>query len=273
MKFTKMNEPIRVCVGGATGWAGSVLAKSILKETDLEMVSAISRSNAGENLVDILQTGSGDIPIFASAAEAMNIVGDVYVEYTKPDVAKNNIITALNNGFHVVIGTSGLTEYDYEEIDQLATQLHRGVLAVGNFAITVVLLQKFSEIAAKYIPSWEIIDYAHAGKVDTPSGTVRELVYKLGQIRASKLEVPIHKITGPKETRGANMNGSQVHSVRLPGHVIGVETIFGQKDEKLTIRHDAGASAEPYVEGALLAIRKVGTLSGLHRGLDTVMDF
>ena len=65
----------------------------------------------------------------------------------------------------------------------------------------------------------------------------------------------------------------QVHSVRLPGHVISIEAIFGLKDEKLTIRHDAGASAEPYVKGALLAIEKVATFKGLKRGLDAVLDF
>jgi 4-hydroxy-tetrahydrodipicolinate reductase len=64
-----------------------------------------------------------------------------------------------------------------------------------------------------------------------------------------------------------------VHAVRLPGHVLGIEAIFGMPDEKLILRHDAGNSAEPYVKGAILAIEKVSTFKGLKRGLDAVMDF
>ena len=77
---------------------------------------------------------------------------------------------------------------------------------------------------------------------------------------------------GERAARGATVSGTQVHSVRLPGYVIGVEVVFGMPDQRLSLRHDAGSSAKPYVDGALLAIRKVGTLVGLHRGLDTVLE-
>lgn len=100
-----------------------------------------------------------------------------------------------------------------------------GVLAVGNFALTVVLLQKFAEMAAAHIPHWEIIDYANSSKIDAPSGTVRELCHRLGSIRESTLDVPIEDTQGVQATRGARLNGSQVHAIRLPGHVIGAEVI------------------------------------------------
>ncbi|MBV9788409.1 MAG: 4-hydroxy-tetrahydrodipicolinate reductase, partial [Chloroflexi bacterium] len=144
--------------------------------------------------------------------------------------------------------------------------------AVGNFALTVVLLQKFAEIAARYIPQWEIIDYAHDDKKDAPSGTARELAARLSAIRDSELTVPLEAVQGLVATRGARLAGSQVHSIRLPGYTISAEIIFGMPDQKLTIRHDAGSSAQPYVDGALLAIRKVSSLAGLHRGLDSVLD-
>jgi 4-hydroxy-tetrahydrodipicolinate reductase len=144
---------------------------------------------------------------------------------------------------------------------------------VGNFALTVVLLQKFAEMAAKYIPHWEIIDYASSGKVDVPSGTARELANRLSKVRESQLDVPLEAISGPVETRGARMQGTQVHSLRLPGYVISIDAVFGMPDQKLILRHESGNSAEPYVNGALLAIREVGKLVGLHRGLDSVMDF
>jgi 4-hydroxy-tetrahydrodipicolinate reductase len=85
--------------------------------------------------------------------------------------------------------------------------------------------------------------------------------------------LPVDRTVGEREARGATLGGTQVHSVRLPGFVISTEVIFGLPDQRLSIRHDAGASARPYVDGALLAIRRVSSLVGLHRGLDAVLDF
>ena len=119
----------------------------------------------------------------------------------------------------------------------------------------------------------EIIDYASAGKKDAPSGTARELAYRLSQIQPPQITVPIDKTQGPIESRGVTLNGVQVHSVRLPGHIISAEVLFGDLDQRLSIRYDAGSSADVYVEGALLAIRKVGSFTGLKRGLDSVMEF
>jgi len=263
---------IRVCLAGATGWAGSALARSIAQAVDIELVAAVSRTQAKRILGDVLSEPRLKCPIYATAQEALAQPCDVFVEFTLPEVAKANSIAALQHGAHVVIGTSGLSDADYADIAKVADQRQRGVLAVGNFALTVVLLQKFAEIAAKHIPQWEIIDYASAGKKDTPSGTVRELAARLSSVRASELTVPLDQTQGVVETRGARLNGSQVHSIRLPGYTISAEIIFGLHDQQLTLRHDSGSSAQPYVDGALLAIRKVNSIAGLRRGLDSVLD-
>ena len=264
---------IKVCLAGATGWAGSSLAAGVFAANDMKLVGAVSRSRAGQSLGESLNIAGLSVPVSGSVEEVLKIPCDVFVEYTRPDVAKHHILMALEAGAHVVVGTSGLTDEDYADIDGIAQSEGRGVLAVGNFALTVVLLQKFAEIAAAHIPHWEIIDYAHSGKIDAPSGTVRELSHRLGRVRASTLDVPIAETRGERAARGARLNGSQVHAIRLPGHVIGAEVIFGMPDQKLVIRHEAGASSQPYVDGALLAIRKVGTFIGLKRGLDSIMDF
>ena len=263
---------IRVCLAGATGWAGSALARGIAQSNDIEIVSAVSRTHAGHILGDVLAEPRLTCPVYAAGQEALAHPCDVFVEYTKPDVAKANILLALERQAHVVVGTSGLTDADYTDIATAADRHQRGVLAVGNFALTVVLLQKFAAMAAKYIPHWEIIDYAHDDKQDAPSGTARELAFRLSQIRPSALTVPLEQTQGVVETRGARIAGSQIHSIRLPGFSISAEIIFGMPDQKLTIRHDSGSSAEPYVDGALLAIRKVSSFVGLRRGLDSVLD-
>ncbi|AOZ07704.1 4-hydroxy-tetrahydrodipicolinate reductase [Cupriavidus malaysiensis] len=267
-----MNPRIRVAVGGVTGWAGSELARGVAHAPDMQLVAGLSRGAAGQPLAQL--TGHADTP--GVAAASIDVLAqtpcDVYVEYTKPAVAKHNILQALRHGAHVVVGTSGLSDQDYAEIDAAAHQAGRGVLACGNFAITVVLLQKFAEMAARHLDQWEIIDYAKAGKVDAPSGTVRELAYRLGQVRQPELTVPLDKVNGPVETRGASLSGTQVHAVRLPGYQLGVEVIFGADGQRLHLRHEAGDGSRPYVSGALLAIRKVHTLRGVVRGLDRVME-
>lgn len=264
---------LRVIVAGATGWAGSALARGIARCDDIKLVAAVSRSHAGLNLGDVLGEPRLDTPIESSAAAALAAGCDVFVEYTKPDVAKGNVLAALAAGAHVVVGTSGLTDDDYAQIDAAARERGRGVLACGNFAITAVLAMKFAEIAARYVDHFEVIDYAHAGKVDAPSGTARELAFRLGRVKQPKLDVPLDQVRGPRDTRGATLGGVQVHSVRAPGYVLSVEAIFGAPGQRLHIRHDSGESAEPYVDGALLAIREVGRLVGVHRGLDSVMTW
>ncbi|MFT4802243.1 MAG: 4-hydroxy-tetrahydrodipicolinate reductase [Flavobacteriaceae bacterium] len=265
---------IKVFIAGGTGWAGSALSKGVFNNQNMKLVGALSRKHKGKNLAKILNLSSSNIPIYDDIETALKEIDfDVLVDYTKPNIAKKNILSALKKGKKVVIGTSGLTEKDYSEIEKTANENNSSVLAVGNFAITVVLLQKFSEMAAKYIPNFEIIDYTHEDKVDVPSGTARELAYRLSKVQKPNKFVTEDELIGDKSSRGANLNDVQVHSVRLPGHVISIETIFGLKDEKLSIRHDSGASAEPYVKGGLLAIEKVGTFKGLKRGLDSVMEF
>lgn len=264
---------LRVCLAGATGWAGSALASHIARSEDIVLSAAVSRTHAGRGLGDVLAEPRLTYPVYATAREALTHPCDVFFDYTQPEVAKTNCLAALERGVNVVIGTSGLTDDDYAELAAVAETRGRAVLAVGNFALTAVLLQKFAEMAARLIPQWEIIDYANDAKRDAPSGTARQLAARLAGIRPSELTVPLEQTQGVVETRGARLAGSQVHSIRLPGYVISVEILFGMTDQRLSIRHDSGTSAEPYVDGALLAIRKVGSFVGLRRGLDAVLDF
>lgn len=110
----------RVCLAGATGWAGSELARGIARADDVALVAAVSRTHAGRVLGEVLGEPGLACPVYASAAEALARPCDVFVEYTKPDTAKANVLAALENGAHVVVGTSGLTDEDYAEIDAAA---------------------------------------------------------------------------------------------------------------------------------------------------------
>jgi 4-hydroxy-tetrahydrodipicolinate reductase len=263
---------LKVCVAGATGWVGKPLCLAVAAADDLSLVGAVSRTHQGRGLRDAFGESNLELRISGSVAEALAARTDVLVDYTKADAVKANVLTAIREGVHVVVGSSGLTDEDYLEIDRAAAETQVGVIAAGNFAITAVLLQRFACEAARYVSQWEIVEYASDAKRDAPSGTARELAFRLAEVGRPEVTHPVGETVGERDSRGATLNGTQVHSLRLPGYVIGVEAIFGAPDERLTIRHDAGSGAGPYIAGTLLAIRKVRDHAGLVRGLDKIMS-
>jgi 4-hydroxy-tetrahydrodipicolinate reductase len=234
-------------------------------------VGALARRSAGPDIGVALGQPEVGLKIAQSLEDVLPAAPDVLIDYTRPDGVKARILDALDHGVRVVVGTSGLTAADYEDLARKAVERRLGVIAAGNFSITAALAKHFALIAARYLPSWEIIDYAQADKVDSPSGTTRELAEELAQVAQNRLALPIAQTHGSHEARGATIGNTQVHSIRLPSYVIAFETIFGLPDERLTIRHDAGAGAEPYVGGTLLAAEKVMAVTGLVRGLDRLL--
>jgi len=184
---------------------------------------------------------------------------------------KPNTLEAIEAGVAVVIGSSGLSASDFEEIDAAARARGLGVVASGNFSITAAMCQATALLTARHLAHWEIIDYASATKPDVPSGTSRELAERLEEVRRPEPGYPIQELEGPQEARGATVGGTQIHSMRLPGFVVSTEIVFGLANERLVIRHDAGGTPEPYVEGTLLAVRKVREVVGVVRGLDTLL--
>jgi 4-hydroxy-tetrahydrodipicolinate reductase len=195
----------------------------------------------------------------------------VLVDYTHATAVKNNVVAALERGVAVVVGSSGLTAADYDEIDALARARGVGVIASGNFSLTAALVLRFALEAAQQLDEWEVIDYASASKQDAPSGTARELAERLHDVRAPRIRVPIDEVHGAREARGAAVAGTQVHSLRLPSFVVSTEVVFAAAGERLSLRHDAGETPEPYVAGTLLAVRSVPGRVGLTRGLDSLL--
>jgi 4-hydroxy-tetrahydrodipicolinate reductase len=265
---------IRITLVGATGWVGKELVRAIAKTNDMTIVAAVSRTGAGKDVGEVAGLQPSGIKISGSLAEALNILSDVVIDYTKPNVVKGHVLESLAQGRHVVVGTSGLSDEDYSEIATSARRASRSVLAAGNFSITATLMRRFALEAARYVPDVEVIDYAGPSKADTPSGTARELAELLGEIRKPSTAKPISELTGVKETRGGSIgspNPIQIHSLRMPSFVLSCEVIFGADNERLAIRHDSGASAAPYVSGTLFAVRSVTRFVGLKRGLDSIL--
>ena len=261
---------IGVCIAGATGWAGRALVDGVLAADDLVLRSAVARATAGVDLGTALGRERLGIPVFATVAEALDGV-DVLIEYTSHATVKANTLAAIQHGVGVVIGSSGPTAVDYDEIDATARARGVGVISSGNFSLTAAMAQAAAVLVARFLPSAEVIDYASAAKPDAPSGTARELAERIAAVRATVDARPVAETEGLRDARGATVGDVQVHSIRLPSFSVSTEVIFGLPDERLTIRHDAGSSAAPYVSGTLLAVRRVGGRVGLTRGLDTLL--
>jgi 4-hydroxy-tetrahydrodipicolinate reductase len=250
----------RVCIAGITGWTGSAVAAAVEAADDLELVSGVSRSAAG----------NGDV--YAKVAEALAATpADVLVDYTSADAVSGNVHAALDAGVAVVVGSSGLIQDDYDEIDARAREAGVGVIAAGNFSILAALLLRCAAEAARHVGSWEILDYASAGKPDVPSGTSRELAERLAGVRRPEVERAVDTLHGPIEARGVTVGGAQIHSVRLPSFVVSTEIVFAAPGERLVLRHDPNESPEPYVAGTLYAVRGVRDRVGLTRGLDQLL--
>ena len=137
-------------------------------------------------------------------AEALDGV-DVLIDYTSATAVKANTLAAIEAGVHVVIGSSGLTADDFEEIEAAARERSVGVVASGNFSLTAAMCQAAALLAARHLPQWEVIDYASASKLDVPSGTARELAERLGEVRRPAIGRPLDEIHGPREARGADV--------------------------------------------------------------------
>ena len=252
-----MTGPIRVCVAGITGWTGSAVADAVREAADLELVAGVSRS---------------DPDSFSSVAEALDAAAaDVLVDYTHAAAVKANVLAAVERGVGVVVGSSGLAAADYDEIDVAARERGVGVVAAGNFSLSAALVLRFATDAARHLPAWEVVDYASIGKPDAPSGTSRALAERLDEVGAPSVEVAVGDTVGAPEARGARIGRTQIHSVRLPSFTVSTEIVLAGPGERLTIRHDAGESAAPYVAGTLLAIRAVPGRVGVTRGLDRLL--
>ena len=244
---------MRVLIAGVTGWTGTPLAEAVAAAEDLELAGGIARSGAD----------------YASVAEALEATeADVVVDYTSAAAVRANVDAALAGGAHVVVGSSGLSEADYAEIDTAARAAGRGVIAAGNFSVLAATLLHAATMASQHVANWEVIDYAYDGKPDVPSGTARELAERLGPAEPAAHDADL---IGPPEARGANVAGTRIHSVRLPGYVVSTAIVLATPDERLTIHHDAGGSPQPYVAGTLLAIRRVPEVTGVLRGLDRLL--
>ena len=242
---------IRVLVNGAKGRMGQEVVKAVTAAADLELVD---QTDLGDDLIARIK---------ASQAQAV-------VDFTTAAVAFKNTCKILEAGVHPVVGTSGLLTEQVAELQQLAKDKDIGGLIAPNFAIGAVLLMKYAQDAAKYLPDVEVIELHHNRKADAPSGTAVKTAQLIAEARQEIPKALVEETELFEGARGSEVHGVRVHSLRLPGLVAHQEVIFGGTGETLTIRHDS-IHRESFMPGVCLACRKVIGTQQLFYGLEHLL--
>lgn len=263
---------IRVAVAGACGRMGREVVRAIVEADGLELAAAVDRSDLGMDIGDVVGIGPLGIPVQDDLSTVLEVNGaKVVVDFTVPASAMDNIRSALNAGVSPVVGTTGLTPADVDEVRELAERTGVGALIAPNFAIGAVLMMQFTEQAARYLPDVEIIELHHEKKLDSPSGTAVMTAQKIVAARTnSPTPTPQNTVEKIPGGRGAVLEDVHIHSVRLPGHVAHQMVVFGGLGETLTIRHDS-LDRKGFMPGVILAVRKVRNLNGLVVGLENLL--
>jgi 4-hydroxy-tetrahydrodipicolinate reductase len=253
---------IRVIVTGAAGHMGREVVAAVSAEPDMQVVAAVDPLHAGECLNGVTITGELGEAIGASEP-------DVLVDFTHPTVVEGNVSVALAAGVHCVVGTTGLP---LEALEALAASAPEGtcLFVAPNFAIGAVLMMRFAADAARFMPHVEIIELHHDRKADAPSGTALRTAGLIAEARESVPAAPGRETEIAEGARGALVDGVTIHSVRLPGLVAHQEVLFGGPGQTLSIRHDS-MDRTSFMPGVVLAVREVGTHSGLVVGLERLM--
>ena len=260
--------PIRVAVNGASGRVGLEVVKAVCLDPDTQLVGAIEARVPSESLA--LPDGSGTVPFSSNLEQIItDCHPDVMVDFTIASVSFKSAMLALKHKVNLVIGTTGLTQDERGQIDNLAKEQGVGVVLAPNFALGAVIMTYLSKLSAKYFDYAEIIELHHHLKLDAPSGTSIKTAMAIAEGREGK---PLGSMPEQKDTesRGKMVDGVPIHSVRLPGILARQEVRFGTAGQTLSIIHDT-TSRECYMPGVLLAVKEVINRKGLVFGLDTLL--
>ena len=261
---------VKVLVNGACGRMGQAVVKAVIEDKDLELVGAVDLLG-GMDAGELVGTGKNGVIVGTDMEAVINEAKpEVMVDFTRPDVVFGNAVKALKLKVSPVIGTTGLSDEQKAELEKLANDNDTPVFIAPNFAIGAVLLMLLSREAAKYMPDVEIIELHHDKKLDAPSGTALQTAAMISEVREPHKQGHPDEVEKLAGSRGGNVDGIPIHSVRLPGYVAHQEVIFGGLGQTLSIRHDS-LNRESFMPGVCLASKKVRDLKGMVIGLDKIM--
>ncbi|HEX8833671.1 MAG TPA: 4-hydroxy-tetrahydrodipicolinate reductase [Abditibacteriaceae bacterium] len=266
---------IKVLVSGAAGRMGREVVKAVVGDNETELVGAVDTNLVGTDAGELAGAGKTGVLLAADLATELKRSGaQVAVDFSTPQSVRANVQIMLDAGVAPVVGTTGLGESDLAAIDEASRKAGVPVFIAPNFAIGAVLMMRFAAECSKLFDSAEIIEYHHDKKIDAPSGTAFKTAQMMREARGTDFE----RIGGDAESegstaphsRGGQIGGASIHSVRLAGYLAHQEVIFGMAGQTLSIRHDT-ITRECYMPGVLRAVKAVRGLEGLTYGLEKIL--
>ena len=247
---------INIAVCGANGKMGQEVIKAVENAQDMSLVAKIDIKG-------------GEFVSIKEASAAVKI--DILIDFTQPSSIYENALFCLNNNISIVIGTTGLTDEQIEELKKLSETSDLGCFIAPNFSTGAVLMMKFAQMAAKYFDNAEIIELHHNQKKDAPSGTAVKTALMMSESNENFTTGNCAEVETIEGARGAaSYNNIHIHSVRMPGYIASQEVIFGAGGQILTIRHDS-MNRECYMDGVLRAVRYVSENHNFVYGLDNIL--
>ncbi|MFC7370534.1 4-hydroxy-tetrahydrodipicolinate reductase [Fictibacillus iocasae] len=265
-------ELIKIVLAGPRGKMGSEALKMIESTPHFHLAAAIDSRNGGKKIKDLPGLPPLDAVIYEDLDICLDEVqADVLIDLTKPEIGKKHLEIALERKVRPVIGTTGFSEDDLKRLSQLADERETGAIIAPNFAIGAILMMKFSQMAAKYLPHVEIIEKHHDQKLDSPSGTALKTAQLINEVREAVKQGHPQETEDIAGARGAELDGMRIHSVRLPGLVAHQEVIFGGEGQTLTIKHDS-MNRSSFMPGIRLAVENVMKIDQLVYGLENIIQ-
>lgn len=248
---------IDVAVSGAMGRLGKAIAAGVAESEDLRLSGVHSPAHDGQTLFGAEVSGN-----------PAQLAAQVVVECAPHSPVMDNLRAWHDKGCFVVVGTSGFSEERLAELKSFWREDDPGCLVVPNFSIGAVLMMHFSEMAAPYFGSVEIVERHEEAKPDAPSGTALATAMRVGSQRADPVPAAGHEIV--EGALGGLASGVRVHSLRMKGLLSDQEVAFSNYGETFSVLHRS-TSYESFMKGALLAIRHVVNTRGVSIGLDSVL--
>jgi len=275
-------KSIPVLVSGALGRMGSEVVNSVLNSSDCELVAAIdtNKKNNGENISQLLNLKKSDVLVSNDLEGSLCSISQDYrnekikpvlVDFTHPDSVYENTRSAIAYGISPVVGTTGLTPSQINDLAIFAQKANIGCAIIPNFSVGMVLLQQAASVAAKFYDNIELIEMHHNQKADSPSGTCIKTAEMIEEYPKKYNQSLVKESESLKGVRGGvRDSGLNIHSIRLPGLLAHQVVIMGSPGETYTIKHDT-IDRKAYMPGVLQAIRKIGKFDSLIYGLEKLI--
>ncbi len=245
---------LNIIVSGATGKMGSRIIALSKDNKDLKIIGTLEyrgHNAIGQDIGELLGLGHMGVKL---ASDIKDIVEkpDVLIDFSSPKASLEHLNTVSDKGISMVIGTTGFSREETEEIKTHARRIP--CVLSPNMSVGVNLLLKVLHDIARVLGDdydIEIIEAHHRLKKDAPSGTAMKMAQVLAQALNRKLEdTAVYTRKGIIGERTRKEIGIQ--TIRA-GDIVGEHTVlFGSIGERIEITHKA-SSRDTFARGALKA--------------------